>query len=120
MPELVILVTTRCADIDEILKGWMECGISGATIFESHGLARHIAGIGVSDDLPLMPSLASLMRSEEEEQRTVFVVVPDGFDVEKLVAAAEKVTGPLNEPHTGIMFTIPVSRTWGLRRMGRR
>jgi len=48
------------------------------------------------------------------------VVVPDGFDVEKLVTAAEKVIGRLDDPHTGIMFTVPVSQTWGLRRMEQR
>jgi nitrogen regulatory protein PII len=120
MPELVILVTTKCEAIDEILKAWLECGISGATTFESHGLGHHIAMIEASDDLPLMPSLASLIRKEEEAQCTVFVVVPDGFDIERLVAAVERVVGRLDDPHTGIMFTVPVSRTWGLRRMDRR
>lgn len=120
MPDLVVLVTTKCEAIDAILRAWLECGISGATIFESHGLGGRLAKFGASDDLPLMPSLASLMRKEEEAQRTVFVVVPDGFDIEKLVTAAEKVIGRLDDPHTGIMFTVPVSRTWGLRRMEQR
>jgi hypothetical protein len=42
--------------------------------------------------------------------------VPDGFDVEALVAATEKITGSLSEPNTGILFTIPVTRAWGLKR----
>lgn len=119
MPELVILVTTQCACVDDILRAWLDCGVSGATIFESHGMGTHMAGNGAPDDLPLMPSLSSIMRRDEEAQRTVFSVVPDGFDVEALVAATETITGPLDKPHTGIMFALPVTRTWGLKRMRR-
>ena len=43
-------------------------------------------------------------------------LVPDGFDVETLVAATEKITRTLDEPHTGILFTVPVTRAWGLHR----
>jgi hypothetical protein len=42
--------------------------------------------------------------------------VPDGFDVEALVAVTEKITGTLDEPNTGILFTLPVTRVWGLHR----
>ena len=119
MPEMVMLVTTRCGCVDEILRAWVECGVTGATVLESHGLAHHMAGAGAPDDLPLIPSLASLMRQDEEVQRTVFTLVPDGFDVDALVAATEKITGPLDDPHTGIMFVLPVARTWGLNRARR-
>jgi nitrogen regulatory protein P-II 1 len=117
MPELVVLVTDQCSCIDDILKAWLECGVSGATILDSRGMGKVIVGSGAPDDLPLIPSLSSMMRQDEETQRTLFSVVPDGFDVAALVAATERITGPLDQPHTGIMFAMPVTRTWGLKRM---
>lgn len=72
--------------------------------------------MGLRDDLPLFPSLDDLLQSREEPHRTLFVVVPDGFDVEALVAATEKITGDLDEPNTGILFTVSVTRAWGLNR----
>jgi hypothetical protein len=63
-----------------------------------------------------MPSLSSLLRTREEAHRTLFAVLPEGFDVEALVAATQKVTGELDQPNTGILFTVPVLRAWGLHR----
>ncbi|HXV97681.1 MAG TPA: hypothetical protein VEC93_04595, partial [Anaerolineae bacterium] len=91
-------------------------GISGATIFDSSGLSHKIGRAALRDDLPLFPSLEDLLRGREEPHRTLFAVVPDGFDIDALVAATEKITGPLDKPNTGILFTIPVIRAWGLNR----
>ncbi len=61
-----------------------------------------------------MPSLSALFECREESHRTLFAVIPDGFDVEVLVAATERVVGSFSEPGTGIIFVLPVSRVWGL------
>jgi hypothetical protein len=116
MAELVVLVLDDFNKTEEVLAAWLALGISGATILDSSGLSHEVGRAALRDDLPLFPSLEDLLRSREEPHRTLFAVVPDGFDVEALMAATEKITGPLDEPNTGILFTVPVTRAWGLNR----
>ncbi len=119
MPELIVMVLDDREKADEVLNAWLAAGVPGVTILDSYGLGHHIAKRGARDDLPLFPSLESLLRTREEPHRTLFAVVPDGFDVEALVAATEKITRPLNEPDTGILFVVPVTQAWGLHRRRR-
>ncbi len=116
MSELVVLVLNDPDKTQHILAAWLAVGISGVTILDSSGLGHQISQRRLRDDLPLFPSLEDLLRSREEPHRTLFAVVPDGFDVEGLAVATEKITGTLDEPNTGILFTLPVTRAWGLHR----
>ncbi|MGQ0603846.1 MAG: hypothetical protein ACT4QE_19365 [Anaerolineales bacterium] len=114
MPELIVLVLDDSEKVDEILNAWVALGIPGVTLLDSAGLGHELSAHSVREDLPLIPSLKSLLRQREEHSRTLFTVVPDGFDVEALIIATEAITGPLDEPDTGILFTVPVTRTRGL------
>jgi nitrogen regulatory protein P-II 1 len=116
MPELIVLVIDDPNKSDEILNAWLEAGISGATILESAGLGYFSGQFGARDDLPIFPSIASLLHNREEKSRTFLTVVPDGFDVERLVAATERITGDLDDPDTGILFVLPIRKAWGLHR----
>lgn len=116
LPELIVLVLNDPGKTEDVLAAWLAVGISGVTILDSSGLSYQMSQRKLRDDLPLFPSLKDLLRSREEPHRTLFVVVPDGFDVEGLVTATEKITGALDKPNTGILFTLPVTRAWGLQR----
>ena len=119
MTELIVLVLDDPDKTEEVLTAWLTVGISGVTILDSTGLNYELGKHGLRDDLPLFPSLGDLLRGREEPHRTLFSVVPDGFDVEALVAATENITGVLDQPDTGILFVVPVSRVWGLNRRQR-
>ena len=119
MAELVVLVLDDPDKTHEVIDAWLAAGVPGVTMLYSAGLGHVMAGPGAPDDLPLFPTLASLLRGREELHRTLIAVVPDGLDVEALVAATEKITRPLIEPDTGILFVIPVTRAWGLHRRRR-
>ncbi|HLB46819.1 MAG TPA: hypothetical protein VJL59_07315 [Anaerolineales bacterium] len=119
MAELVVLVLDDPNKAFDIVKVWLEAGVSGVTMIDSAGLGHFIGQHGMRDDLPIILSLSSLLRSREETNRTLFSVVPDDFDVEALVAATEKVTGTLDDPDTGILFVLPVRKAWGLHRRRR-
>ncbi len=119
MPELIVMVLDDADKVDEILNVWLAAGVSGVTLLDSSGLGHQFAQQRSlpSDDMPLIPSLERLLRAREEKSRTLFSVVPDGFNVEALIAATETITGPLENPDTGILFTLPVTRARGLHRM---
>ncbi|MGH2524655.1 MAG: hypothetical protein ACRDH2_19280 [Anaerolineales bacterium] len=115
MPTLLVAVINDPAKIWDVMDAWERLGVSGATILDSTGLhrARHLR-----DDLPLFPSVHDVLKMTQGEHRTIWSVLEDGVDAEALVRATEKITGPLASPHTGIVFTVPVLKVWGLRRPG--
>lgn len=113
MPELIVLVLEDANKVDDILTAWLKVGAPGVTLLDSAGLG-HAFGKELRDDLPLLPSLESLLRGREEANRLLFTVVSDGFDLDMLIAATEAVTGNLDDPDTGILFTLPVTRARGL------
>ena len=115
MPELIVMVLDDPSKTEDVLQTWLDQGVTGTTILDSRGLLQEMCRQGgARDDVPLIPSLSALMQCREESHRTLFVIVPDGFDTESLVTATELVTGALSEPGTGILFVVPIGRVWGL------
>ncbi len=113
MPVLLVAIIDDLSKIWDVIDEWERLGVSGATIYDSPGLnkARQLR-----DDLPLFPSVRELLEGAETHHRTLWSVLEDGVDVEAIVRATENVVGPLDSPHTGILFTMPVLKAWGLRR----
>lgn len=117
MPTMVILVLDNVDRLEEVLTAWWDAGSPGVTILESSGAARYLARVGARDDLPIFPSLSSLLAHREIHNRTLFTVLPDGADLDGLFDATEAVLGPLERPNSGIMFALPVVKARGHERM---
>lgn len=113
MPVLLIAVIDDASKIWEVLDAWERLGISGVTIHDSTGLHRTTQ---LRDDLPLFPSVRDLLEKTETSHRTLWSVLEDSVDVEAIAKATEVIVGPLDQPRTGILFTVPVLKAWGLRR----
>jgi len=117
MAYLVAFVLDNPNHSARILESWEQAGAAGITILESTGIGR-LRKLGMSDDLPLMPSLRDLMQSKETHHRTFFSVVSNETQVDSLVAATESVVGDLNRAHTGVLFVVPLLRAYGIRDKG--
>jgi nitrogen regulatory protein PII len=115
MNYLVVLIVNDIDDTPSILNAWEDAGVLGVTIIESTGLGR-IRRAGLSEDIPLMPSLHDLYKFGEVNHRTLFSVVDGQEMVDKMVAVAQQVIGDLDDPHTGFLFVVPISQTYGLGR----
>lgn len=115
MPQLVSLVVHDPGRVDAIVRAWLEAGVTGMTLLDSSGLGRHMREHDLRDDLPLFPSMRKLLEGAEHHSRLLFSVVPDDFDLERLIEATEDVLGPLDRPDSGILFVIPVTRAVGLQ-----
>ncbi len=115
MAYLILLVLDNVDDCPIVLDAWEALGVSGVTIVESTGLGRIRAREAMRDDLPLMPSLRTLLQSREENHRTLFTVVESEEQVEALIAAVQHTVGSLAEPNQGVLFVLPVVRAVGLR-----
>ncbi|NJD59339.1 MAG: hypothetical protein C3F13_08440 [Anaerolineales bacterium] len=115
MNYLVVLIVDDIDDCPKILSAWEELGVLGITILESTGLGR-IRRAGLSEDLPLMPSIHDLYQFGEIHHRTLLSVVDSQELVDKMVTTAQEVIGDLDDPHTGFLFVVPVSQSYGLGR----
>jgi nitrogen regulatory protein P-II 1 len=106
--KLLIAVINREEALDEILSGFLELGVSGATILESEGMGRVI-----SHDIPIFAGLGQLASLSRPRNQTIFTVLRDE-KVDAVIAMLQEITGNLEDPATGIVMTVPLDRVVGL------
>ena len=111
MAFVVVVVLDEMSLCPDLLESWEKAGVPGATILESTGLHRLTQKL---DDVPLIPSMRSLLEQTEFPHRTIFTVVPDQGTVDRLVAATQRVID-FSRPHSGVLFVLPVTEVLGLK-----
>ena len=116
MPNLIVAVVLDIQVCHDVIRVWEEAGVGGATILDSIGMRHLKQRQAQRDDLPLMPSLRKMLESEEYNHRTILSVVPDDFDIDGLIQKTEALVGNFDDPHTGFLFVVPVTRVRGLKR----
>jgi nitrogen regulatory protein PII len=116
MPKLIVAILTDLQTCHDVIHLWEGLGVPGATILDSIGMRHLKERHAHRDDLPLIPSLRSVLEQEEYNHRTLFSVVPDEFDVDDLLQRTEKLVGNFEDDHTGLIFVTPVLQVRGLRR----
>jgi nitrogen regulatory protein P-II 1 len=113
MAHLVVFVL-ECGDVcHDVLDEWVKAGASGVTILESTGLARMRGA--TRDDLPLVPSLRDFLKSDEMHNRTMFTVIDDDDVLERVLEVTQDAVD-LTQPHSGVLFVVPVTRVLGLKK----
>ena len=106
--QMLIAVINDPEKVDEILSGFLELGITGATVIESEGMGRLL-----SHDIPIFAGLQTLISRSRPQNRTIFSVITED-KAGGALALLQDVCGNLDAPATGIAFTLPVSRVLGL------
>jgi nitrogen regulatory protein P-II 1 len=119
MASLLVLVLDQIEKFPELVRAWEEIGVPGVTVLESAG-SRKLMDHASRDDVPLIPSLRSLMEGGESHNRTLFTVIEDEAVLERAIQAAERVVGDFMQPHTGILFVVAVARTFGVPKAKRK
>lgn len=119
MANLVVFVLDDVERFPDVLRGWQRAGVRGITILESTGLARQ-QQVFERDDIPLMPSLRSMLVGRERHHRTLFAIVEEEDVVDEVIKVTQDIVGDLSEPNTGILFVTPVTRALGLQKRSQR
>ena len=109
---LIVLVVNDPYLCHDLIRSWKEAGEPGATIVESVGLQQALKGV-LRDNIPLMPTIDDIEKSEETRNRTIFSVVSDQETVDRVKSVTEKILGPFNKEDTGFMFVVPVNQAFG-------
>ena len=107
--QLLVAVINQPEALDDILSGFLELGITGATIVNSEGMA-HI----LTHDIPLFAGIQTLISRSRAQNYTIFSVIDEQEKADAAFAVIQDVCGSLDEPGTGIMFTVPVTRVVGV------
>lgn len=106
--ELLFLILNKEEHLDDVLSLFVELGITGATIIETTGMGRVLA-----HDIPIFAGFRDLMVGNKPYNKTIFAVVSKEV-VPEIVKGIESICGCLEEPGTGLLFTIPIANVWGL------
>lgn len=106
---LLICVISSTSKVNEIVNGFVGIGVTGATVIDSHGMAEIAA-----DEVPVFAGFRQLVQGERQANRTIFSVIDDDKTLEQAMKLVEESCGNLDEPATGIMFVVPVSRVKGM------
>jgi nitrogen regulatory protein PII len=106
--QLLVAVINHEERVDEILAGFVELGITGATLVDSKGMGRVL-----SREVPIFAGLRSLDSRSRSSNRTLFCVADDA-KIDAAIALIQDVCGTLDAPGAGIVFTLPVGRVIGL------
>jgi len=107
--KLSILVLNREEMLETLLEGYIEIGISGATIIDSIGMG-HI----LSSEVPIFAGLRFMFAGSRPYNKTILSVLKDD-KTDTLKNLVEKVLGPLDQNGNGILFFIDVAETVGLK-----
>ena len=107
--QLVIIVLNKIECLDKILKEFSNEKIPGATILDSKGMAMELGEI---DELRFLGSLRMMLNPAHKESRTIFLVV-DEEKIPTISKIVNDVTGGLENPDTGVIFSVPVNYTEG-------
>ena len=109
--QLMFIVLNKIECLEEILERLGEANIYGATILESKGMAHSLSEFS---DLSFMMSLRMLLDPGHKESRTIFMVIKEE-QISTISEIVNDVTGGLDQPDSGIIFTVPVGYTEGFK-----
>jgi hypothetical protein len=106
---LLVFVLNREEDLEELLLGFVEIGVPGATVIDSVGMGRIL-----THEIPLFAGLRSLIVGTRPSNRTIFSVIQGKEKLNRAIDLIQDICGDLDEPGSGILFTIPLSEVRGV------
>ena len=107
--KLVILILNKVEKLEEILEGFIEVGVSGATIIDSIGMGHVLA-----EEVPIFAGLRFMFAGARPHNKTIISVIKEEKEKE-VINLIKKIIGDLNQPGTGIIFTLQLDQVEGLK-----
>lgn len=105
---LFVIILDQPQLLDDLISGFLDLGVPGATILESKGMGQI-----VRQEMPMFAGLAGLF-SESTGSKVIMSVMSLEL-VDSVFKLVEELTGQLEGPNTAICFTLPVDEFRGIR-----
>ncbi len=107
-PELLVCIVKEHHLVEEILTGFLELGIRGATVIDGRGMGQIL-----STDVPIFAGFKALFPGGSSGTYMIYSVVGQGL-VNEAIKLTEEICGNLDKAGAGFIFTVPVKRVKGL------
>lgn len=111
---LAVIVLNQVSSLNPLLEAFRQNGIMGATILNSQGMAHSLYD-DEQEEIHFFGNLRILLDPQRKESKTILMVCKES-DVPTISAVVNEVTGGLDKPDTGILFTVPVNYMEGINR----
>jgi nitrogen regulatory protein P-II 1 len=108
---MLMMVLDDSTRLNEVMDAWRQAGVRGITILESTGVNRLFRR---TEGQPTFAGFSQVFGAGRVGHNTLFAVIESLDVAETAVAATEKIVGDLTQPYTGIVFALPVAKTWGI------
>lgn len=105
---LLFVILSSDEYLEEILEGFLELGITGATVLQARGMGEILA-----QEVPIFAGLRGLFPGGEGHHRLLFSVT-NRVKAKQAISLLDEVCGSLERRGTGIAFTVPVEESCGL------
>jgi len=105
--EILFCLVKKEHKIEEILTGFLDLGITGATVIDGRGMGEII-----SEDVPIFAGLRSFFPRGNIHTYIILSVL-ENDQIADAIALIQEICGNLDEPGTGIAFTMPLTGVYG-------
>jgi hypothetical protein len=96
------------------LKEFAHHNITGATVINSSGMAHELLKVDDETLSGIVGSLRKFLNPNDAQNKTIFMVVKEE-NVMEIVNVIESVVGSLDQPNSGILFTLPIDFLRGMK-----
>ena len=107
--KLLVFILNKEEYLEEVLEAYVEAGVAGATLLDSEGMGRFLAY-----EVPLFAGFKEFMKGNKPYNKTIISVIRNESVIERVKQLVDEVVGGIDNPGTGIMFTLPVDWVTGL------
>jgi len=102
---LLITVLNNEELLDELITGWLDIGITGATVIESTDSLQLI-----SHHIPIFAGFRALTSGGMPHNKTLFTIIRDKKVVDQAIAYLEALCIDTGKPYQGIYVVAPALR----------
>jgi nitrogen regulatory protein PII len=100
---LFVIILNQPDLLDDLLTGFLDVGVQGATVLESRGMGQIIR-----QEMPIFAGLAGMF-GENTGSRVIFSVMPTAL-VESVFKLVDEVAQQVNSPGAAVCFTLGVDQ----------
>ncbi len=102
---LLVVVINNEDLLDDLITGWLDIGITGATVLESTDFVQLI-----STHIPIFAGFRTLSGGGMHHNKTIFAAIEKKSILDDAVAFLEVICKKPGKPHQGIYFVVPLLR----------
>ena len=105
---LLIAVINDEELLDELITGWLDIGITGATVVETTDFLQLI-----SHHIPIFAGLRKSIKTSDYN-KMIFSVVQNDQALEHVISLIDEIVD-FDVPGTGLLFVVPITLVRGMR-----